>query len=155
MSINCHDLRSLIVEPAISELGMWSVPAEDLLLGTAAQESLMGKYLKQKGDGPALGIFQIEPNTHADVWDNYLKYRQAYVKKIDPNLTEMPDHSRLIYDLKYAAKIARLIYHRAPEVLPSPYDLNGLAKYWKKYYNTPKGKGTVEEFVKNFMLHVV
>ena len=42
--------------------------------GTAAVESRMGTYLRQIG-GPALGIWQVEPATHLDCWDNWLDYR--------------------------------------------------------------------------------
>ena len=40
--------------------------AIDLLLGTAAQESAFGTYLRQV-NGPALGAFQMEPATFKSV----------------------------------------------------------------------------------------
>ena len=46
-----------------------------------------------------------------------------------------------------AAQIAmcRLHYRRIPKPLPS--SAKGQAKYWKKYYNSSAGRGTVEDFL--------
>ena len=38
--------------------------------------------------------------------------------------------------------------------LPDADNVAELAHYWKLYYNTPEGKGTVEEFIKNYELLV-
>lgn len=39
--------------------------------------------------------------------------------------------------------------------LPASEDIAGLATYWKQYYNTPQGKGTEAEFIKNCERSVV
>ena len=36
---------------------------------------------------------------------------------------------------------------RVPKKLPKASDLEGQAKYWKTFYNTIKGKGTIEHFM--------
>jgi len=41
----------------------------------------------------------------------------------------------------YACAMARVLYYRRPEPLPLPSDIDGLAAYWKQWYNTPLGKG--------------
>ena len=46
----------------------------NLLVGTACVESNCGEYIKQI-NGPACGIFQIEPNTAKDIQENYIKYK--------------------------------------------------------------------------------
>ena len=51
--------------------------AQWLLLGTAAVESSGGRYLYQI-KGPARGIFQMEPRTGWDIWENYLVHRTSY-----------------------------------------------------------------------------
>jgi hypothetical protein len=33
-------------------------------------------------------------------------------------------------------------------------DVFKLAEYWKKYYNTPKGKGTVQQFIQSYNKYV-
>ena len=77
MAINTKHLRLYIIRPTLQKINLWSEAAENLLLGTAAQESLLGTYLKQNGNGPALGIYQMEPNTHKDIWIHYLNYHEA------------------------------------------------------------------------------
>ncbi|HEV2650775.1 MAG TPA: hypothetical protein VGU69_05935, partial [Rhizomicrobium sp.] len=57
-------LANVVVRPTLARLGLNDGPvALNLLLGTAAQES-GGTYLAQYPTGPALGLWQIEPNTH-------------------------------------------------------------------------------------------
>ena len=45
----------------------------------------------------------------------------------------------------YSGIAARLYVSNIPA--PIPTDVRGQAEYWKKYYNTEKGKGTVEDFI--------
>ena len=138
-----------VMRPALDELGenLNSLAAERLLMGTALQESGL-VYLRQLGAGPALGIYQMEPATHEDIWDNFLKYHTPLLLQVGSRFTAKPE--RLIWDLKYATKMARLHYYRVKEALPEAGDVAGMAAYWKRYYNTPAGKGTEEEFVKNW-----
>ena len=55
---------------------MYSPVAENLIMGTAAQESGF-TYIKQLGGGPALGMFQVEPATAEDILFRYLKIRRT------------------------------------------------------------------------------
>lgn len=150
-------LKDYVIRPTLKRLDMWSESAELLLIGTVAHESMGGTALHQIG-GPALGIYQIEPATHQDVWENFLRYRSGLMLKIQdmipPGNRQRTDggwvsgsDSMLITDLAYATAIARVIYLRAPLRLPEPDDLHGLAGYWKRYYNTAHGKGTPEKFL--------
>jgi len=75
-------LRGDIVYPTLHYIGLWSDAAETLILGTIAQESRCGEYVKQVGGGPALGICQMEPATHDDIWLNYLHYKPVLAHKI-------------------------------------------------------------------------
>ena len=63
-----------IIRPALEAIDLYSKAAEELLLGTAIQESRL-VYLKQIGGGPALGLFQMEPATELDLVKNYIWYR--------------------------------------------------------------------------------
>ena len=161
--IDVNDLRHLIIRPTLDKIGLMSSAAENLLLGTAAIESLMGYHLRQI-TGPALGIYQIEPITHDDVHINFLDN----IKHIDLKLKilgllnfdailgdRQKQQKELIGNLYYATAIARLIYYRAPSPLPVGGDIDGLAHYWKKYYNTELGKGTVEDFVRCYNQYVL
>ena len=48
-----------------------------------------------------------------------------------------------------------LVYYRHPEPLPVPGDVEALGHYYKKYFNTALGKGSAEEFVRNYKRHVM
>jgi hypothetical protein len=154
MSINKNQLKNLITE-TLKESGLYSKAAVNLLLGTAAQESHLGRYIRQL-KGPALGIFQMEPRTHDDIWENFLKYK---LKKIEPRFkvgtvnrfhTNSATPDALVFDLKYAIIMCRLHYFRVSERLPKHDDIEGLARYWKRHYNTKHGRGTEKEFVFNY-----
>ena len=158
MSLNCKDLRELVVRPTLQHLRLWSPAAEDMVLGTAAQESGLGTYLHQVG-GPALGIYQMEPATHNDLWNNYLEYRPILRKQVEDMLgtsvhdVDSEDNS-LIGNLYYATAMCRIHYLRVPEAIPVHKDVKGYAAYWKKYYNTPLGAGTEQEFIDNYKRYV-
>ncbi|MAF34299.1 hypothetical protein CMO91_00465 [Candidatus Woesearchaeota archaeon] len=159
MSLDLGQFRDLVVRPTLKEFGMYSEAAEQLLMGTIAQES-RGTYLKQLGNGPALGLFQMEPNTHEDIWLNYLKYRPTTQEELLAQVPSashdyalmhhVPPHEELVSNLKYATIMCRLHYRRVPKSLPKAGDIEGLARYWKEHYNTALGAGTVEEFCENF-----
>jgi len=154
--IDPNQFRQLIIRPALEALGgrLWSPSAENLLMGTAAQESRLGNYIHQLGRGPAVGPFQMEPATHDDIWERYLRYKRWL------NITvheaagiegeEKLPADYMIYNLRYAAAMARIHYLRVPQALPEADDIEGLAAYWKRYYNTYLGAGTVEEFIENY-----
>ena len=117
--------------------------AIDLLLGTAAQESAFGTYLKQV-NGPALGAFQMEPATFYTV--------KAWSVRRFPLVLEGRYAPELEYDLSIAILSARLNYLSKPDSIPE--SLQGQAAYWKKYWNTYLGKGTIEQYVKNWQRYV-
>ena len=155
MGIYKEHLRELIAD-TLNEIDLYSDDAVNLLMGTAAQESHLGKYLKQLKSGPALGIFQMEPNTYNDILDNYLKYKSALWEDVQDTclIQALPkQHESLIYNIKLAICMARIHYLRVTEPLPT--DLSGYANYWKKYYNTYLGAGTTEEFIHNYKKYVL
>jgi len=151
--MDATQLRELIVRPALSEVGLHSDAAEDLVMGTAAQESHL-QYVKQLGGGPALSLFQIEPATYSDYWENYLAYQTHLVAEIQAacGFEGTPEPSRLVWDLKFASIMCRVHYRRISSPLPAHGDISGYAAYWKKYYNTIHGAGTEEEFIENYEL---
>jgi hypothetical protein len=153
--------REIIVRPVLQYLDAaipYSTAAENLLLGTMAQESRMGMYVKQLGGGPALGIYQCEPATHADLWQNFIMQRPALnnmLLMLSLSRTMIiPNVEDLIYSLKYATAICRVHYWRVREGLPRHDDVVGMGGYWKAYYNSYLGKGTVTEFVTSYARYV-
>jgi hypothetical protein len=151
MGISPLHLREYIIKPTLQYLDLYSKSAENLLMGTAAQETKLGRYLKQI-NGPAEGIYQMEPRTHEDIWNNFLPYKIPLKEKILQFAT--PREDELVWNLAYATAMVRIHYLRVTEPLPHEDDIEGLAKYWKDYYNTRLGKGTVNEFINNYKLLV-
>lgn len=154
--IDKTQLRENIIVPVLLRMDLFSHTAVNLLMGTCAQESRMGTYLKQLGNGPALGIFQMEPATYKDIWDNYLKYKPELAAKVlEFKATNKEDEWEMVGNLYYATAMARVHYRRVKASLPSDANnIAGLAQYWKAFYNTPLGKGTVEEFIANYKKYV-
>jgi len=150
--INVEQHRKLIVRPVLEHLGMYSLAAENLIIGTAAHESRL-EYLAQI-KGPALGVYQCEPATHQDIWDEYLAYRADLASKVralaSQHWFEQNPDRELIGNLPYATAICRIHYRRIKQPLPAPDDLWGLANYWKAHYNTALGRGTVEQFYNHY-----
>jgi len=147
MGINLPQLIDAVIEPTLYSIGLLSDSAIILLAGTAGIESRYGSFLKQV-KGPALGIYQMEPATHADIWNNYLAYNKVLgeriVKGCDlPN--DVISDFRLISNLRYATAMTRIHYLRVREKLPHMDDIEGFSNYHKKYYNTYLGKTKVEE----------
>ncbi len=149
--INPTQFRTLIVRPVLEHLELYSKAAENLLVGTALQESNL-TYLHQLGGGPALGVFQMEPATHKDIWDNYLRFRRDMSARVKDYTTASlgKEVDQLPGNLYYACAMARVHYYRVPEPLPDADNDEALGRYWKAHYNTAAGAGTVEQFVSNY-----
>jgi len=149
--LDCSQFRSLIVEPVLSKLRVYSKNAEELLVFTCAAESLGGTLLHQV-KGPAVGIYQMEPNTYTDIWVNYIRARNqlATLMALHFGCNKIPDVERMIYDLHYATAMARIHYLRMPGNLPEAKDVDGMWDYYKKYYNTEKGKAKKEDSIKKY-----
>ena len=150
--MDAKQLLEYIIRPTLHGLDMWSTAAENLLLGTACQESHCGKYIRQLGCTGAIGAFgvwQMEIVTARDIYDNFLRYRPELKGKVDRlRGASQSIQDALVSNLSYACALARIKYYRDPE--PIPADLKGQAEFWKRVYNTEKGKGTVDEYLENW-----
>lgn len=148
--------RLHVIRPVLHHTELWSESAENLVLGTALVESGL-RHLDQvtgKGDvtlGPALGLYQIEPATHRDLWLNFLPARRQLRDRIAALTAPWPEReTQLVTNLAYATAICRALYFRRREPLPAADDVAALGRYWKRWYNTPLGKGDPAEFVTRF-----
>ncbi len=139
MALNKDWLNSKISR-TLRDYDVFSPEAVALLMLTAAQESHLGTYLTQI-NGPALGIFQMEPFTYKDVYERALNKRWPGVFSADP--------MSLIIDLEASIMACRSKYLLVPDPIPKG-DIKKLAAYWKIFYNTSLGKGTVQEALKNY-----
>lgn len=153
MGINPLDLRKLVIRPTLEKLGKWTLPLENLLLGTAAQATQLGFHL-QYDDG--IGIFRISPQRHKQVWDCYFAF--------DPDLASLargfasqreflndPDFE-LATNLRYATVIAWGVYALHNAIIPiRADDTEALAACWHRFYCTDVSEKQ-DHFVENYRL---
>lgn len=153
MAFRAFQFRRAIDE-VLHKLELHSQAAVNLILGTVAQESGFGTYIRQIG-GPARGVIQMEPATERDIWDKYLAYR-PYLREAIYRVCKIdgPDGTALKLNLAYQIAMCRVHYLRVPEYLPDPSNVWDLARYWKRFYNTRCGAGTRDEFVRNYQKYV-
>jgi len=141
---------------------MYSPEAENLIFGTGLIESNYD-YLKQWNNGVARSWWQIEPGMTGalDTIVNYLDYRKnllgkcAVAAKVAPfyfrkGVEEEEVRDLLETNISYAIIMCRLKYRRVPKKLEKTVE--GMAHYWKKYYNSDLGKGDPEEFIEKYKM---
>ncbi len=154
------ELHDYVIVPTLDQIGLNQPGASFLLLGTALVESDL-RHLRQIGDGPALGLYQMEPDTHEDLWLWLTEYtRDRELARTISRLAAQWPHgaTQLMTNTAYATAMARCLYRRRPEPLPFPaWDLNAHALYWKTHYNTFQTEQThryireqLERFVARF-----
>jgi|TARA_R110000744_G_scaffold133783_1_gene242340 hypothetical protein len=151
--VNHKQIRDLIKD-TLQKIGMWSQESEELVFLTGMVESGYD-YIYQIGSGIARSFWQVESATAKDCIDNYLKFRKdkleivANAMNVEPekllNMTE-DELKNLLWGNIFAGIIfCRIKYWRVPKKIP--FDLEGMAGYWKAYYNTEGGAGTVSHFL--------
>lgn len=156
--MNTKHFLEYVVRPSLLQVGLHSDWAERLVFLTAYVESRL-QYLHQLHGGPAVGVCQMEPATHDDIWSNYLFYRPSLNWKARyfshrsmwPG-TARPKAEDTHWNLAYAVVMCRLHYYRqsfSSQGLetPLPGDFGMMAKIWKTFYNTPAGAGTEAKFM--------
>lgn len=154
-------IRDLIVAPVLKELRMWCRSSEKLVWGTLAHEGDGFDAVRQYGGGPALSWAGIEPATYNDFltnsWPGLARRRPdvaaAYMGMVPKRYSGFPPAEHLVRDIGFAVATCRLLYWRAPAPLPAHDDLPGLAAYWKRFYNTVHGDGTVEKWLASYRRH--
>jgi hypothetical protein len=166
--IHLPHLRDYVVRPTLEALELWSDAAERLVLGTAAHESNL-EYLEQVTGandttlGPALGLYQMERATYVDLVNRVIPLwarRSPRRRWIDLYFEMMPHRfavelrgwppERMVGDLYLATAACRIRYWIVPEALPAADDVPALASYWKRHYNTLRGKGRVDDWIRHY-----
>ncbi len=143
MGIFATDLRSLVIRPTLEQLDDWSPAAENLLLGTAAQESQLGFRLHnshlQSSQNQGQGLYRISPNTHIQVWDEFLITDPELASRLRGLASQQQflkaPHQELITNLSYATGVAWMIYKRHRVALPDANDIEAMGAYWLQYFS--------------------
>jgi hypothetical protein len=151
--INNKQFRELIVRPGLTEIDLYCKDSEELLVAVMAKESLGGTYLAQLGGGPALGFFQEEISTFVDLWNRFLMNKKPDLLRkimVACNFASAPGPKELVNNIKFSMIMARVKFLTVEDPLP-PYDnIEAIAEYWKKIYNSSGGKGTIQEFIQAY-----
>lgn len=150
MSILASDVSTQVVIPALQLLAPAGIPytktAHDLLMGTAAQESLMGLYLVQQS-GPGVGLWMATPSLVPVVLGQLNASQRAAIAKIG----DATNAGQLVTNLTLAAMVARAWYWVLPDALPAD-TVSGLWMYYKRFYNTLAGAATETQWNTNWGL---
>ena len=142
------DIKELI-KWTLNRINMYSEDAASLIYRTGQAESGY-RILRQYGQGPAIGFFQLEPATMNDIIDNYVDYRPQIKTDLyslgydDSDGAEL----RVMGNIHLQIAFCRLKYRRDKHPIPKTSDIIAQAEYWKRVYNSHLGKGTVEHFLK-------
>ncbi|URC15142.1 hypothetical protein GD1_18 [Paraglaciecola Antarctic GD virus 1] len=149
-------LLDYVITPVLERMGSRydTLASRQLLLATSAQESHCGYYGKQV-KGPALGLFQMEPDTLNDLFDNYLYYnfsKKTTVEKF--NISVVTDKIELVGNNYYATALARMQYWRDAYPMPEYNDFDAMWLFYKRVWNTHLGAATEEEFRANWDKYV-
>lgn len=153
--MNLADIRDYVVRPALWALGLDQPARVQLVIGTGGTESGYN-YLDQTtpGPGPAYGFWQMEKATHDDLWRNFINYQPSAFRDTLLQLAGgsriPPEVTVLHWNLRYAAAMCGVHYRRLKAPLPAEGDAQAMAAYWKQFYNTPQGKGTIAKALPYF-----
>jgi len=149
--MNKQQLTDLVIIPTLKEIPKGYTPEAVMAIQMIiAHESNGGEYIAQV-KGPALGIIQMEPFTHSQVW----KFGDSIQKNAEllrivtrgTGVKNTPLPNRLIYDLRYNVFMARQKLFMAPGALPK--EPEEMATYLKKHWNGG-GKATATKYHYDF-----
>tara|TARA_R110000744_G_scaffold105561_1_gene201724 strand:- start:1732 stop:2193 length:462 start_codon:yes stop_codon:yes gene_type:complete len=145
--MNKKQLTELVIVPTLHEIPKgYSPEAVMAIQMIIAHESSGGEYLAQT-KGPALGIIQMEPFTHNQVWKfgDSIQKNAELLKIVTPGLgvKNVPSPNRLIYDLRYCVFMARQKLFMAPGAFPK--DSGDMSRYLKVHWNG-NGKATATKY---------
>jgi len=141
-------IRGLIVEvlEKLDDAGIpYSPEAVDLVFETGNAETGY-RHLEQMGGGPAKSMWQVELNTVADNWENYIVYRKPLIEFLySIGFIEKDPEFSIVANIAVGIAMCRIYYYRQPGAIPKT--IEGRAEYWKSVYNTEGGKGTPEHYL--------
>lgn len=119
--------------------------ARNLIFETGQAESGY-RHLEQIGGGPGISFWQLELGTAVDIWENFVIYRKPYVAFLYKlGLVEKELTFSVLTNIAVAIAFCRIYYRRKPGAIPGT--MPGRAAYWKQYYNTAGGAGTVDHYI--------
>jgi hypothetical protein len=162
VSLDARQLLVFVVRPVLAHLGLpGGEAAERLVLATAAQESDL-RYIDQKErtgrptvEGPALGLWQMERATFADMMRRFLPRRAELEARVLAYCAPWPDPwEQLAGNAYLSAALCRVLYYSRPFRLKGSETAGELWLIYKRHYNSMAGAATAEEFHSAYARHV-
>lgn len=151
MNREAQHVYDLIIKPLLPLIGLDSPSARLLMVCTGQVETAydnLRQVLPSGNYGEGYGWWSQQKNSY----DQCIKYLNKEAKLKESilaacYLTILPlNHEALIWNVRLACCMARIQYWQFPEPLPKVDDLEGLGRYWVKYYNRG-GKASTERFI--------
>lgn len=154
--IDALQLLQEVVRPALAKMNEKLpdmddhkvVSAEQIVMGTAALESRL-VWLRQHGNGPARGLWQMEPATFYDLLLRCNgSLRNAILKMSVADINDIVSPDEMCWNLRFAAAMCRLKYRDDPHPLPQIGDVQGMERLHKRCYNSILGATQVGQFTR-------
>jgi len=140
-------IKKHIIAPALVAIGAYSDDRLDMVFVTGAAETLY-QDIRQHNNGIAVSWFQIERITHDDLYRFLSANKKQYILDGLIKLTHGRIHFKeLEANPFYAAACCAIRYMYEPSPLPKAGQRMRQAEYWKRFYNSAKGKGTEGGFL--------
>jgi hypothetical protein len=116
-----------------------------MIIETAITETGLGR-IKDATEFAGMGICQFDKLPFNDIRDRSIpKWRDKILKELEVDIAII-EWDALRYDSFLSLLFCRLFYKLVPAKIPDTMEVR--AAYWKQYYNTKFGKGTVEHYIK-------
>ena len=150
MSIYVSDLREQVIKPCLEVLGDFSETRADLLMGTAAQESIAGPGFCPDRQG--LGIYRITIQKHYEVWYKYL----IQFPDLASLVRGLASQQQFLKNPHNATAIAWMIYKSKLIDVQKPTDLNNLAQLWALQFDNGTGcTRRSEDFIDTYRVNLL
>lgn len=160
-----NQFREYIVQEPLKKIGLYSPEAEELLIATAAQESLGGTFLNGVS---GLGIYGMSEERYQRNWDFHLVEKRTNMSDLEQNKTKtveetlntlgfqilktskysiIPSADVLTANLVYATLNARVFYEFFVKNLPPKFDIINM---WGCYEGIWGRTIELDEFTENY-----
>ncbi len=142
--INSEQLETIAIKVCKCLGGGKNNQAINMLLETAGAETGRGTIIDDTKFA-GMGITQIDGLPFMDIQDRVKQKHKDKIKKYFDINIEWIEWEFIRYNPLLAMIFTRLKYKLIPEEIPKT--IEDRAEYWKKFYNTELGKGTIEHYL--------
>jgi len=135
----------IIVDEICKHLGFGANRTADIMLiETARAETNLGLTKDRSIISQGVGLTQIDKIAFDDIKTRSMKHNEKIKENLKTDLSVVT-YEMLAYSPFLAFLFTRLKYKLIPEEIPTTIEER--AKYWKKYYNTSAGAGTIYHYL--------